>query len=940
MRAITFTNYVERFMKQWILTIAIVLACSETVFATRPPQTGKMPEHLRPAMERIRKSYQEGYWAERMRARAELRSTLANTPAHLRAKMAAMMVADTAFVPVLLGSYSDVSFKYSASEFSKILFTGPHSTGTLTEYYTEISYGQFYMTGDILGWYAMPRDFNYYVHDGGDRNAGLEYGGPDFVIDVIVVADETVDFSKYVRSTDASYAYVPQIMVVHTGSDAATGADNIWSHRWNIRWRLNQRKTNPGEAIIDPTRVLSNGMYKTNDMYEGKPVVIIGDYAIQPEMEGQSNTNGPLVEIGVFAHEFGHVLGLPDLYDTDYTSEGLGNWCLMAAGSYGGDGRSPEYPSHMSAWCKETLGWITPTVVSSYMKQKEISSTTQNPEIYKLNYRNTPGGQYWLVENRQKTGFDRNLATSGLLIFHIDPTGIQSNENHPRVDLEQADGRRDLNNGRNRGDDGDPYPGSANNRNFDGFTTPDSRNYALQQSYVGVRKISSSGSVMKADLDVGTRAYVNILGAALKEGALGNGNSRIDAGETGDVVVQLSNVYPVAASDAQVIVVSQDSDVTVSPTPQSVNIGALENGEFTLSGAISLSEQTISRTTSIGIAVVTPEDTVSSTFEVVFGYPKYLIADLDSIPSENAVRFYRNALDQKQIPFEVVRQATAFPAEHALSERDVVIWFSGRRKSYTIPDSLADSLKAFLLRGGKAFLSGQNIARDLKQRNSPLQTEVLRASYSKNVAFGRTVYGIGSDDIIGAHIQKVTVAGGDGASNQVSPDELAVDTMIAKPSFRWNNQSTGGYAGVWWQEPSAGTKVVFWAFGFEAISDSAAGSNTRSEALTAVLNWFSGVSATPEREYPVTASAFELIGNYPNPFNPSTVIEFTLPAKAVTKLSIYNLMGQEIAVLVNETVEKGRHMVRFNAEGFASGTYFSVLKSGGNLQTKKMILLK
>ena len=73
------------------------------------------------------------------------------------------------------------------------------------------------------------------------------------------------------------------------------------------------------------------------------------------------NTGGNLIDIGVFCHEFGHVLGLPDLYDTDNSSEGLGQWCLMASGSWGGNGSSPQTPTHMSAWCKQKLGWVTPS---------------------------------------------------------------------------------------------------------------------------------------------------------------------------------------------------------------------------------------------------------------------------------------------------------------------------------------------------------------------------------------------------------------------------------------------------------------------------------------------------------------------------------------------------------------------------------------------------
>src|SRR5690606_39615492 len=83
----------------------------------------------------------------------------------------------------------------------------------------------------------------------------------------------------------------------------------------------------------------------SSDLVSGQAVIIDGDYAIQPEVNGGSN-QGPIITIGVFAHEFGHIFGIPDLYDTDNSSEGLGNWCLMAGGSYRCNGCTSHPPVH------------------------------------------------------------------------------------------------------------------------------------------------------------------------------------------------------------------------------------------------------------------------------------------------------------------------------------------------------------------------------------------------------------------------------------------------------------------------------------------------------------------------------------------------------------------------------------------------------------------
>ena len=75
----------------------------------------------------------------------------------------------------------------------------------------------------------------------------------------------------------------------------------------------------------------------------------IWEYTMEPEENG----SGQPIEVGVFSHEFGHFIGLPDLYDTDYSSGGMGLWCLMASGSYAG---GSDYPAHMNVWCKMKLG--------------------------------------------------------------------------------------------------------------------------------------------------------------------------------------------------------------------------------------------------------------------------------------------------------------------------------------------------------------------------------------------------------------------------------------------------------------------------------------------------------------------------------------------------------------------------------------------------------
>src|SRR3990172_9249534 len=122
--------------------------------------------------------------------------------------------------------------------------------------------------------------------------------------------------------------------------------------------------------------------------------------------------------IGVIAHEFGHDLGLPDLYDTDGSSNGgVGEWDIMATGSWNGSPRGTQ-PAHMTAWAKIKLGWLTPTVVTSALLGQSIGRAETNPVAFQLVIRTSSAGdEYFLVENRQATGFDASLPGAGLLVL-------------------------------------------------------------------------------------------------------------------------------------------------------------------------------------------------------------------------------------------------------------------------------------------------------------------------------------------------------------------------------------------------------------------------------------------------------------------------------------------------------------------------------------------
>ena len=254
-----------------------------------------------------------------------------------------------------------------------------------------------------------------------------------------------------------------------------------------------------------------------------------------PEYFGNSLSGD--MTIGVFADEMGHGFwGLPDLYDRDGSSEGIGKWSLMAAGSWNGipdaygypDGSSPAWPD---AWSRIQMGFVTPTAITAdtpTLSLPQVAGNTQVPPqvptvptVFKLR-NNTLGSQeYFLLENRQRTSgtYDQYLPNGGLLIWHVDEAKSGYNDqndfecktephsgcstNHYLVALEQADGLREMENNTNRGNLGDSFPGSTNKRAWTGATHPESSSwYSTRATWIGVTGISDSGPTMQANVMV------------------------------------------------------------------------------------------------------------------------------------------------------------------------------------------------------------------------------------------------------------------------------------------------------------------------------------------------------------------------------------------------------------------------------------------------------
>lgn len=366
----------------------------------------------------------------------------------------------------LLIDYPDLQNTYSKATFDSLLYGNNYRSGdgSFKAFYETSSGGQLTVDIDVKGWYRAANNYQYYAADSGyDRAADLVREA----VDAAEVAG--TNFGVYDNNSDGS---VDGVLAVHAGPGAESGSltgQYIWSHRW----------------------VLSGGS-SGSVFYDG---VRINDYMINPETRG-TITNPRTVGIGVFCHEFGHNLGLPDLYDTDNTngdSEGIGEWGLMASAGYlGGEHR----PGNFSAWCKEELQWDTPqiaTIGNTGLYSLNPASTSRN-EILRVN--TSVSNEYFLIENRQRLGKDSDLNGSGLAIWHINTNktnsirnNVNADETLKGVDLEEADGNDDLDNDVNRGDGGDLFPGTSNATSFTDATSPNAQTYTLANTGLEIRNI-------------------------------------------------------------------------------------------------------------------------------------------------------------------------------------------------------------------------------------------------------------------------------------------------------------------------------------------------------------------------------------------------------------------------------------------------------------------
>ncbi len=350
-----------------MLPVFYLLLFSAGAGAIVSPRTGgELPEGFRAAKDKDPRSFLPGRgWIERA---ASVRA--GSMPALSSGARSQAALSGTLRVPVIGGLYTNyVGHPLQSLPLLQVeLFDGPWSTGTMEEYFTEASSGLFNVTGEVYGWVELANDEDYYVVF---PTAGTTVGvsrTDEFIEEAVAGVDDQVDFGQYdndgpdgIPNSGDDDGYVDVLVLVHPafGAECTSTPSRMWSHSYQYSLWDGQ----PGGALATGDPSANGGM------------ILVDDYIMAPTVSCDEG----LIEIGVFCHELGHTIGLPDLYD-DYGSYGIGYWGLMGSGNW----NTPESPAHPCGWSKDQLGWVDVVEIGWEPVQYDLQPVIESGEVIRM----------------------------------------------------------------------------------------------------------------------------------------------------------------------------------------------------------------------------------------------------------------------------------------------------------------------------------------------------------------------------------------------------------------------------------------------------------------------------------------------------------------------------------------------------------------------------
>jgi M6 family metalloprotease-like protein len=460
----------------WVSPLLISVALGmPAAWATAPPSEGPVPDVLREAFE----------------------SGMLAVPAPPSTATSATQTDWR--VPIVMIDFPDETLRYSAAQFESALFdtTGLNPYGSVSEYWRWASGGRLRLSGRVVATVHLPNTEVFY----GFGNWGLRgsatpnnmYGA---IRDALLSCEASVNWSEFDRDGDG---YVDMMWVIHAG----VGGESM--HDYNSFWSITSRLSSGWSG---------GGPFITSTAISGSPTLRYRIDRFTSLPETSSLIPGRQCEIGVYAHEFGHTLGLPDLYDTTnppgnpVANVGPGYWSLMSYGGSGTNGLTPESPSHPGAWLLRLLGWQT-TIRPANDTTLTLAPVESGGPAIEVWFEGESWPEHFLLENRQRTGFDRFLTSPGLLFYHVDETGLAAriaanrvNSGWPGVAIVEADGRSDMMTGRNRGEASDPFPGSLGVTAVGEGAAPNTSTFGGAPTGIALKDITPVGDSVRVTIQL------------------------------------------------------------------------------------------------------------------------------------------------------------------------------------------------------------------------------------------------------------------------------------------------------------------------------------------------------------------------------------------------------------------------------------------------------
>ncbi|MFA7082447.1 MAG: M6 family metalloprotease domain-containing protein, partial [Bacteroidales bacterium] len=306
---------------------------------------------------------------------------------------------------VILVNFTDVTFNTAnatkmSNQIKQTNYTTDGATGSVKDYFYDNSMGTLNANFTVVGPYTLSHNQAYY---GAQDSYDNDVRPREMVAEACLLANPHINYANFDNDGDG---YVDMIHIVYAGRGEHNGggADAIWPHSWGLSY--------------------------PRPNYDG---VTLRSYSCSNELRTDTEIDG----IGTICHEMGHVLGLPDFYDTDYEGTGgqsivLGSWDLMSSGNYNNESRTPPY---LSALERNMLGWLTPIILTNNNTPCTLPAISDSNKAYKVNL---TSNEFFIFEHRNKKKWDAYTPAKGMLVFHGDNTlinqWINSGTNEINVD--------------------------------------------------------------------------------------------------------------------------------------------------------------------------------------------------------------------------------------------------------------------------------------------------------------------------------------------------------------------------------------------------------------------------------------------------------------------------------------------------------------------------